>query len=273
MLVAVMKRLFWKMHGAGNDFILLDDRTSFFPCADSALVRRLCDRRAGIGSEGLLLIQSSARGNFRMRFFNPDGAEADMCGNGARCIARLAHELGAAPACMRIETESGMLAAKVLANSVQLHLPSPVDCRCHQTLEADNQSVLYHTVNTGVPHAVVETQALDSVDVCRIGGAMRNHAAFAPQGTNVDFMAITGPHALRVRTYERGVEAETPACGTGITACALIAGRLGRVTPPVRVTCQHGDTLEVNYRLTAEGFEDVTLLGPTVHVFSGTIEI
>ncbi|MDD5677407.1 MAG: diaminopimelate epimerase [Kiritimatiellae bacterium] len=267
------KQCFWKMHGAGNDFILMDDRAAHFPCADLALIRRLCDRHAGIGSEGLLLVQPSTRGNFRMRFFNPDGTEAGMCGNGARCIARLAHDLGAAPVNMHIETAAGLLAAEVLPDSVRLHLPSPVDCRRHQTLELNKQAVRYHAINTGVPHAVVETQALDRMDVCGIGAAMRHHAAFAPRGTNVDFMTITGPHALHVRTYERGVEDETPACGTGITACALIAGRLGLVTPPVRVTCRHGDTLEVNYRMTNAGFEAVTLLGPAAYVFEGTVEI
>ena len=268
-----MKQDFWKMHGAGNDFILLDDRSLRFPCADTALIRRLCDRHTGIGSEGFLLIQPSTRAHVRMHFFNPDGAEAGMCGNGARCLARLAHDLGAAPSSMQIETTSGMLEAEVLSDSVRLHLPAPVDCRCHQTLALDNQAIRYHNIHTGVPHAVVETQALDSLDVCAIGAAIRHHTAFAPKGTNVDFMAITGPQSLRVRTYERGVEAETPACGTGITACALIAGRLGRVTPPVRVTCKHGDTLEVNYRLTADGFSAVTLLGPAVYVFKGTAEI
>jgi diaminopimelate epimerase len=268
-----MKQPFWKMHGAGNNFILLDDRSLRFPCTDSALIRRLCDRHTGIGSEGLLLLQPSRSGNYRMRFFNPDGAEAGMCGNGARCIARLAHDLGAAPAAMHIETASGMLVAEVLSDSVRLHLPAPVDCRCHQTLELSKQPVRYHAIHTGVPHAVIETQSLDSMDVCGIGAAMRHHAAFAPQGTNVDFMTITGPQALRVRTYERGVEAETPACGTGITACALVAGHLGRVTPPVRVTCQHGDTLEVGFRMTADGFQDVTLLGPAAYVFEGTVEV
>ena len=268
-----MKQPFWKMHGAGNNFILLDDRSLRFPCTDLALIRRLCDRHIGIGSEGLLLVQPSTRGNFRMRFFNPDGAEADMCGNGARCIAQLAHDLRAAPACMQIETAAGMLEAEVLSDSVCLHLPPPVDCRCHQTLELANQSIRYHAIYTGVPHAVVETQALDSMDVCLIGAAMRHHAAFAPQGTNVDFMAITGAHSLRVRTYERGVEAETSACGTGITACALIAARLGRVTPPVQVTCKHGDTLEVNYRLSNDRFEAVTLQGPAAYVFEGTVEV
>jgi len=261
------------MHGAGNDFILMDDRPVRFPCADSALIRRLCDRHAGIGSEGLLLVQPSTHGNFRMRFFNPDGVEASMCGNGARCIARLAHDLGAAPAGMHIETAAGILKADVLSDAVRLQLPAPMDCQCHQTLELDNQAVRYHAIHTGVPHAVVETQALDSLDVRAIGGAVRHHPAFAPEGTNVDFMAITGPQALRVRTYERGVEAETPACGTGITACALIAGRLGRVTSPVRVTCKHGDTLEVNYRMSTDGFGAVTLLGPAVYVFDGTIEV
>ena len=272
-MLIVMKQFFWKMHGAGNDFILLDDRPARFPCADAALIRRLCDRHAGIGSEGLLLIQPSTRAHIRMRFFNPNGAEADMCGNGARCIARLAHDLGAAPCSMHIETGAGILEADVLSDAVRLQLPTPVDCRCHQTLALDTQTIRYHAIHTGVPHAVVEMRALDSMNVCRIGAAIRHHPAFAPEGTNVDFMAITGPHALRVRTYERGVEAETPACGTGITACALIAGRLGRVTPPVRVTCKHGDILEVNYRLTSDGFEAITLLGPAVYVFEGTVEV
>lgn len=272
MLIA-MKQVFWKMHGAGNDFILLDDRPARFPHTDAALIRRLCDRHAGIGSEGLLLMQSSTRAHVRMRFFNPDGAEASMCGNGARCIARLAHDLGAAPSSMHIETAAGILAADVLSDVVRLQLPTPTDCRCHQTLALSDQNIRYHAIHTGVPHAVIETQALDGLDISTIGAAIRHHPAFAPEGTNVDFMAITGPQALRVRTYERGVEAETPACGTGITACALIAGRLGHVTPPVRVTCQHGDTLEVNYRLTADGFGAVTLLGPAVYVFEGTVEI
>ncbi len=270
-----MKQHFWKMHGAGNDFILLDDREGHFPCADAALVRRLCDRHAGIGSEGLLLVQPSSRGDFRMRFFNPDGSEVGMCGNGSRCIARLAHDLGAAPANMHIETASGMLAAEVLDDLVRLHLPDPHDCRCNLSLDWEGQTIRYHVINTGVPHAVVETppQVLEKLDVCRLGAAIRHHAAFAPRGTNADFMAITGPQALRVRTYERGVEAETPACGTGITACALIAGRLGLVTPPVHVTCQHGDTLEVSYRQTDNGFTAVTLLGPASYAFEGTVEI
>ncbi|MFH1477988.1 MAG: diaminopimelate epimerase [Verrucomicrobiota bacterium] len=268
-----MKQPFWKMHGAGNDFILLDDRPARFPCADAALIRRLCDRHAGIGSEGLLLVQPSMRGNFRMRFFNPDGVEAGMCGNGARCIARLAHDLGAAPSSMHIETIAGTLAADVLSDAVRLQLPAPTDCRCHQTLALSDRTIRYHAIHTGVPHVVVETQALDGMDVCRIGAGIRHHAAFAPQGTNVNFMTVTGTHALCVRTYERGVEAETPACGTGITACALIAGYLGRVTPPVHVTCKHGDVLEVNYRLISDGVEDVTLLGPVVYVFEGTVEV
>ncbi|MBI2440021.1 MAG: diaminopimelate epimerase [Lentisphaerae bacterium] len=268
-----MKYHFWKMHGAGNDFILLDDRPACFPRHDPALIRRLCDRRTGIGSEGLLLIQSSRRAHCRMRFFNPDGREAAMCGNGARCLARLACDLGAAPPKMQIETAAGLVEAEVLAKAVRIKIGNPTDCRCHQNLSLHGETVRYHAIDTGVPHVVVETEALDSVEVGRLGAAIRQHAAFAPAGANVNFMTITGPQDLRARTYERGVEAETLSCGTGITACALIAGRLGRVRPPVRVRCRHGDTLEVNYRLTAEGFEDVTLLGPSAYVFKGQVTI
>lgn len=261
------------MHGAGNDFILLDDRTLKFPCGDPALIRRLCDRQTGIGSEGLLLLQPSARAHLRMRFFNPDGNEAAMCGNGARCLARLAYDLGVAPARMRIETAAGIVEAEVLANAVRLKLEPPTDCHCHQELSLHDQIIRYHAIHTGVPHAVVETAALATVEVGRLGAAIRHHPVFAPDGTNVDFMSVTGAQSLQVRTYERGVEAETPACGTGITACALIAGRLGRVRPPVRVTCQHGDTLEVNYQLSANGFAAVTLLGPSAYVSKGNFDL
>lgn len=267
-----MKQSFWKMHGAGNDFILIDDRPARFPCADTGLIQHLCNRHTGIGSEGLLLLQSSPRAHFRMRFFNPDGAEADLCGNGARCIARLARDLGLAPSSMHIETAAGALEADVVSDAVRLHLPVPTDGRYHQILAVDTLAIRYHRIHAGVPHVVIETPEMDTVDVRQTGAAIRQHAAFAPEGTNVDFMAVIGPHDLRVRTYERGVEAETPACGTGITACALVAGHLGLVTPPVRVRCLHGDTLEVNYRLTADGFADVTLMGSAAYVFEGTVD-
>lgn len=263
---------FWKMHGASNDFILADDRQRTFPVQDRQWIAAIANRRTGVGSEGILLIQPpEGQGDFRMRFFNPDGGEAEMCGNGARCIARLAHEIGAAPASMKIETAAGVVRAEVRGEQVLLRLTDPKDWRMNRTLSAGGRTIDYHFVNSGVPHAVVEAPDLDAVDVPLLGAAIRRHADFAPAGANANFIAATGPNALRVRTYERGVEAETLACGTGIVAAALVAGRLGRVRPPVNVTARSGDALEVNFRVTNDGAADVTLLGPAVHVFRGTL--
>lgn len=259
------------MHGAANDFILVDDRAQAFPAQDRNWIARISARRTGVGCEGVLLIQPSAKANFRMRFFNPDGGEADMCGNGARCIARLAHEIGAAPASMSIETPAGIVRADVRGNEVLLHMTEPKDWRMRRTLTIDNQPLAYSFVNTGVPHAVVSVENLDAIDVQRMGSRIRYHADFAPAGTNANFIQVTGPDSLRVRTYERGVEGETLACGTGMTACGLIAGKLGLVRAPVKITPASGDLLQVNYELTADGARNVTLLGPAVHVFRGEL--
>ncbi len=268
-----MKLAFWKMHGAGNDFILLDDRRAEFPCADAGAIRRLCARNTGIGSEGLILIRPAAGADFQMRFFNPDGSEGEMCGNGVRCAARLACDLGRAPPRMTVATAAGPVRAEIEGARVRIHLTRPADWRMNLALDGPGLTGPVHFVNTGVPHAVIETEALDAVKLMEIGPAIRRHRAFAPRGTNVNFMAVIGPDALRLRTYERGVEAETPACGTGSVACALVAGRLGKVRPPVRVTCAGGSILEVDFRLTPDGAEDVTLLGPAVYVFEGRVDL
>ena len=255
---------FWKMHGAGNDFILVDDRALTFPALESAFVARLCDRRRGVGSEGLLLIQPSTSADFRMRFFNPDGSEADLCGNGARCIARLAHEIGAAPADMRMETAAGSVRAEILPPLVRLHLPPPKDWRLNLSVVRNHREMPLHFVNSGVPHAVSLAEDLAALDVPALGAFIRHHALFAPAGTNADFIRIDGPGALAIRTYERGVEGETLACGTGIVAAALIAEKLGLVHSPVRVTTAGGDILEV-------GISPLTLTGPAEHSFRGTV--
>jgi len=262
---------FWKMHGAANDFILVDDRALTFPLGDRAWLARIMARRTGVGAEGLLLVQPSARADYRMRFFNPDGGEAEMCGNGARCLARFAHDRGAAPADQRIETAAGEVRAAVRGAAVCLQMPPPRDWRLRRTLTAAGRTWTYHFVNTGVPHAVVETDDLAGTDVAGTGAALRRHADFAPQGANVNFIHVAPDRTVHVRTYERGVEGETLACGTGLTASGLIAGRLGRVTPPVRLRPASGDVLTVDFTLTADGARDVTLTGPTEYVFAGTL--
>ena len=263
---------FWKMHGAGNDFVLVDDRSETFPAADESFLRAIGTRKTGVGCDGIILIQPSDSADFRMRFFNPDGREAEMCGNGARCVARLASEIGAAPAEMTIETPAGQLRAEMVGEQVRLGMTQPVDWRMNATLEINGESVRYGFVNTGVPHVVVAVADLDSCPVHERGRALRQHADFAPAGANVNFIQITGPQSLRVRTYERGVEAETLACGTGMVASALVAAASGHVTPPVEVVPTGGDRLTVDFVLNGLEAENTTLLGPAVHVFKGELE-
>ena len=261
------------MHGASNDFILVDDRELKFPAQDKAWIARISSRRTGVGSEGVLLIQPSNRADFKMRFFNPDGGEVDMCGNGARCIARLAYDLGVAPAAMAIETGAGLVRAEVCGEAVLLQMTEPRDWRLNRTVLVDGRSIAYGFVNSGVPHVVIEVGDLASVNLQDQGSRIRYHKDFAPAGTNVNFISVTGPDSLRVRTYERGVEAETLACGTGIVASGMVAGKLGRVRLPVRVTPASGDLLTVDGKITPDGATNVTLLGPAVHVFQGTLNI
>lgn len=267
-----MKIPFWKMHGAGNDFVLIDDRNLTAPVKDQSWLAAIGKRRTGVGCEGIILIQPSSKSNFTMRFFNPDGSEVDMCGNGARCVARLAYDLKVAPAKMTFETGAGIIAAELVGDQIRLGMTTPKDWRLNQALDLDGIQRSYGFVNSGVPHVVMPVAHLDDENVAKTGAAIRYHKDFAPKGTNANFIQVTGANSLRIRTYERGVEEETLACGTGIVASGLIAGRMGWVTSPVKITCAGGDVLEVNYKLTADGAQDVTLLGPAVYVFKGELE-
>lgn len=268
-----MKLPFWKMHGAGNDFILIDDRSGSTPIADPSRISAWADRRTGIGADGIILIQPSDAATFRMRFLNRDGGEAEMCANGARCVSRLAYDLGVASGQMQIETLAGPLSAEMVGDQVRLTMMDPADLRLDEALELNGAPLVYSSVNTGVPHVVVDSADVESVDVQQVGSVLRYHDAFAPRGTNVNFAQVSDPQSLRVRTYERGVEGETLACGTGAVACSLIAAKHSQLTAPVAVTCAGGSTLTVDFRLTDGGAENVTLLGPAEYVFEGVLEL
>lgn len=267
-----MKIPFTKMHGAANDFILVDDRAGTFPLGDRVWMARIAARRTGVGCEGLILIQPSEKADFRMRFINPDGGEVEMCGNGARCVARLAHDLGAAPARMTIETVAGLLGAEMRGAQVRLTMTPPKDWRLSFPLPlGPKETYTAHFVNTGVPHAMILVESLETVEVSRLGAGIRYHEAFRPAGTNANFARVEPDGALRVRTYERGVEAETKACGTGMVACGLLAARLGLVRLPVTVLPASGDRLEVDGRAEGDSYAAVTLTGPAEYVYEGTL--
>ncbi|MDH3346181.1 MAG: diaminopimelate epimerase [Kiritimatiellaceae bacterium] len=267
-----MKIKFWKMHGARNDFVLFDNRSGDFPIEDREFIAHIAARHSGIGAEGVILIEKSEAADFRMNFFNPDGGEAEMCGNGARCVARLACELGITGPSMAIETVAGIIRAQVQKQSVRLWMTEPSDWKLDGLLDMEGRTLTYGFVNTGVPHVVMRTGDLRDVDVQEIGSSVRRHRDFAPEGTNVNFMQIQPEGDVLVRTYERGVESETQACGTGVAACALVAAKNGWAQLPVLVHTRSGDMLAVDAELTEEGARGVTLTGPAEHVFQGTIE-
>jgi len=256
-----MRTRFVKMHGAGNDFVLVDDRGGSFPVDDRARLAAFAARGTGIGCEGVILVQESATADFRMRFFNPDGSEADLCGNGARCVAAFAREIGVVRGdSMRFETKAGDVRAEIVGSGrVKVWMPSPKDLRPG-------------FVNSGVPHRIVPVDDLSSVDVATEGRRIRFSAAFAPAGTNVDFVAYRPPHDLDIRTYERGVEAETGACGTGSVAAALVGVAQHGLSFPVDVRTAKGFTLTIGGVFDGETFSSVTLTGPVSRVFDGEID-
>ena len=264
---------FAKMTGAGNDFIVIDDRANRVGEDARELAKQLCRRRLSVGADGLILITPSSRCDFRMRYFNADGSEADMCGNGGRCAARFAWEHRIAGEEMTFESRSGSHSAKIVdADNVRLAMPEPRAMLLNLEITVKGKRLLAHRINTGVPHAIVEVEDLDAFPVLEFGRAVREHRAFMPDGTNADFVRAVDEHTMRLRTYERGVEDETLACGTGAVASALVMAALGKTRPPVAVRTHGGWTLDVGFFMSDMGFCDVSLTGDARTVFAGEIE-
>lgn len=266
---------FTKMNGAGNDFVLLDNRAGLADLG-SAAVARLCDRHRGVGADGVLAVEPAegAGADFRMRYYNSDGGEAEMCGNGARCFARFAGRLaGRALESIRFETPAGVIGAHFEGERVRLAMSAPRDRRLRETVEARGQRWTVHSVDTGVPHAVIFVDEPGDVDVAATGAALRYHPHFAPRGTNVNFAGVTAPGRLTLRTYERGVEAETLACGTGAVAAALIYAALYDLDGPVDIAVRGGEDLQIGFTREGGEFQEVTLSGPADFVFTGEIEL
>ncbi len=265
---------FTKMNGAGNDFILADNRVGKIKL-DTAQITRLCHRQRGVGADGLLLLAPcvSGKADWAWEFYNSDGSVADMCGNGARCFARYVQRLTGASSGFSFETGAGVIRASFHGERVTVNLTPPKNLALNQNVPLASGASLIHSLNTGVPHAVLFVQDADACMVQNTGSEIRYHAHFAPKGTNVNFAQIQEPGRIRVRTYERGVEGETLACGTGVTASALISARLHGFPSPVRVQVQGGDTLEVAFTEENGEFRDVRLTGPADFVFEGRIEV
>ncbi len=266
---------FVKMNGAGNDFVMLDNRDLSLALSREQIAR-LCDRHRGVGADGLLLVEpATGGGDFKMRYYNADGGEAEMCGNGARCFGRFVNHLHDGKLeRVSFETLAGMISAEFEDGQVRINMSEPFDLKLEQRLPVAGETLTVHSVNTGVPHAVVFADDIDAVEVRRLGAGLRYHEAFFPKGTNANFVQVLAPDSIRIRTYERGVEDETLACGTGMVACALIHHELTGAPSPIRVRVQGGDTLAVGFEETApHHYRNVTLFGPADFVFTGTVEI
>lgn len=264
---------FTKMNGAGNDFVMLDNRDGSL-ALDRAQIARLCDRHRGVGADGLLMIEPAQNGaDYRMRYYNADGGEAEMCGNGARCFARFAQKVAGRADAIAFETMAGVITAKFFGDLVQIQMSEPHSLRLGDTLDVAGEKLTVHSLNTGVPHAVVFVDDLEKVDVRKLGAGLRYHPHFAPKGTNANFVQKVGPQAIAIRTYERGVEDETLACGTGMVACALIFHELTGAASPVHVKVRGGDTLEIGFEQDGATYRQVTLTGPADFTFEGQADI
>lgn len=269
---------FVKAVASGNDFIIID-RLQNAKCKlkIARLARELCRRKLSVGADGLLLLESSKKADFKMCIFNPDGTEVDMCGNGARCLALYGVKERICGNKMTIETDAGNLQAEVKQDKVKIKMSRPKDLRLRFTLDIDGQTQNVNYINTGVPHVICFVQGLDSFNVQETGRAVRYHPEFQPEGTNADFVQVLDKDHIRVRTYERGVEGETLACGTGVVAAGIITSYEMQGKPQgkykIKVDTQSGETLAVYFKIEKDNIDEVYLEGKAKIVYKGGVHV
>jgi diaminopimelate epimerase len=261
---------FYKMSGSGNDFIIIDNRDLSLNVGDlPTFARRVCERKISVGADGLILIEPSKSADFKWQFFNADGSLPEMCGNGSRCAARFAYMKGIAGKEMSFETIAGIISAEVKDDVVKVKLTDPSAVNAKIKIEADRQEFILDSVDTGVPHAVAFIDDLDHCDVHNQGRKIRHHESFQPKGTNANFTKVINRHKMKVRTYERGVEGETLACGTGMVAAVLAAAQRGLVDSPVDVLVQSGETLRIYFENQNGRWREIYLEGKVKMVYQG----
>lgn len=274
----LVKLEFTKMSGAGNDFVVIDNRLEIVRDG-AALAKKLCDRRWGIGADGLLLVQSSVNADYGMMYYNADGSYGGMCGNGGRCIARYTVDSGIAGDVQRFEALGYTYKAKVRREDVILSMKDPIGIRMNIVLRVGSITMKVHFADTGSPHVVIPVgqlsrkyKSIERIPLASLGAKIRLHKRFQPEGTNVNFIERRKDNSLRMRTYERGVEAETLACGTGSIASAVVGSLLWKLQSPVTIVASSGSTLVVGFKRDASRFTDVTLKGPAVTTFQGEVD-
>ncbi|MCK9594235.1 MAG: diaminopimelate epimerase [Candidatus Omnitrophica bacterium] len=265
---------FTKLVGAGNDFVLIDNRRLkiYLKQKLSALAKEMCDRKFGIGADGLLIWDNVKGAAARMRIFNSDGSEAEMCGNGGRCFALyVSRKIKGIKSCFEVKTMAGLVKAQVNKDGVRIQLTDPKQMKFNMPLRLNNRSIRVNFINTGVPHTVIFVQDLDNIAVAQLGRQIRYHKDFAPAGTNVDFVEIEDKDSIRIRTYERGVEGETLACGTGATAAALVTAEKLSALPlkKINVITKSNEVLKVHFEREESSFKNVWLEGKARIVYQG----
>ncbi len=264
---------FTKAAASGNDFMIIDDKSRGPGARDTdyaEMARDLCRRRVSVGADGILVLEDSSEADFRMRVINPDGSEVDMCGNGARCSALYAAKKGWGED-PTFQTGAGVLSAEVNGDRVKIRMSDPEDIRLGFNLGVGSSIMNVHSLNTGVPHVVHIAEEVEDYPVRDTGRKIREHPNFAPEGTNVDFVGDIKDNRAFVRTYERGVEDETLACGTGTVASAVVLGLLGYAVPPVKMLTRSGEELTVYYRMAGARVTDVYLEGTACLIYEGRV--
>lgn len=266
---------FTKMVASGNDFVIIDGhKAQVIPrlrsgqASRKSLAKNICDRKFGVGSDGLLVLEKSKKADIRMRIFNADGSEAEMCGNGARCVAQYMGRKN-----IKIETKAGIIKAQVRGDNVKIKLTEPKNIKLNIPVKINNRLLRVNFINTGVPHAVVFVEGLDKIDVCGLGRQIRFHKSFAPAGTNVNFIEVLNNNYIKIRTYERGVENETLACGTGSAASALVFVLKSGVDDKINVHTKSGEVLKVYFEKEKDKFGGVWLEGKARIVYSGVYNV
>lgn len=271
-----MELSFLKMHGAGNDFVMIENLDGTLSLSEKQIAA-LCHRQFGVGADGLMLLEKDPQGEYdaRMIYHNADGSRAEMCGNGARCFTAFAMEHGCGDGeKLRFLSDAGPITATASGTLYTIELTPPAGTRTNIPLSLESGPAEVHYSDTGVPHVVRFVDDVQKIDIRPAGAELRYHPEFAPRGANANFAQIQDSKSpILVRTYERGVEDETLACGTGVTAVAILAHLVYQVPKPVSVKVAGGDILRVDFAVEGKKILGVTLTGPAVKVFSGTISI
>ncbi|MFH1269501.1 MAG: diaminopimelate epimerase [Candidatus Omnitrophota bacterium] len=255
---------FTKMVASGNDFVVIEGNRSLTINSPQVLAKRICDRKFGVGADGLLLLGESKIADVKMRIFNPDGSEAEMCGNGARASALFLGKNSSI-----LETKAGVVCSRLKGENVRIKLTEPRNIKLGIVLNVNKRNLKVNYIDTGVPHAVVFIEGLDKIDVSGIGRPIRKHKWFSPRGTNVDFVEVVAKDCIRIRTYERGVEDETLACGTGTVASALIFALRADTGNKINVLTESGETLKVYFKRINNKFTDIWLEGKVKIAYKG----